>query len=222
MADPNAPFEYRLNDSDNDILRKLLANVRALLSSGTQALRTILSVNGSDVSDSNPLPVITPDFAEVISANAFTRPNDTNVYAAGDLIANSTTAGSVTPISLPLAVRAAGGVTRIERIRLRKTGTTTTNAQFRVHLFSSSPTVANGDNGAFSPSSVANWIGSFDVVVDRAGVDGAIGAGVPVSGSSVTATIPAGTTLFALLEARAAYTPAAQEQFTAIAELYRF
>lgn len=222
MADPLAPYEYRLNDSDNNILRKILNVLRSVWSSTTNALKVVLSVNGQDVSDSNPLPVITPEFAEVVSAAAFTRPNDTTAYTTGDLVANSTTAGSVTPVQLLNAVRIAGGVSRIERIRVRKTGTTTANASFRVHLFSASPTVANGDNAAFSPSDISSWIGSFDVAVDRAGVNGAIGAGVPVTGSSVTATIPAGTTLFALLEARAGYVPAAQEQFTVIAELYRF
>lgn len=239
MADPNFNVEYRRNDSDNDILRKILANLRGVLSTGTGAIRAILSVGGSDVStanplptstvvggsavsSSNPLPALTPDFAEVVSANAFTRPNDTTQYGIGDLVANSVTAGSVVPVSFANAVRAAGEVSRLERIRIRKTGTSTTNAQFRVHLFSASPTVVNGDNGVFTPSSVAGWIGSLDAVVDRAGSDGAIGAGVPVIGSSITFTIPAGTTLFALLEARAAYTPAAQEQFTLVAELYRF
>lgn len=37
MADPNFNVEYRLNDSDNNILRKLLNNVRALIA-GTSSL----------------------------------------------------------------------------------------------------------------------------------------------------------------------------------------
>lgn len=177
---------------------------------------------GRAVTTDSPLPVNSPGFAQVVTAAAFTRPNDTTAYAVGDLVANSTTAGSVALVELAGAVRAAGGVSRIERVRIRKTGTGTTNAQFRVHLFSASPGVANGDNGAFTPSSIAGWIGSLDVSVDRAGSDGAIGAGVPVIGSSITFTLPSGTTLYALLEARGAYTPAAQEQFTLLAEIYRF
>lgn len=225
------------NDSDNRLLWKILTALSSVIRGTTGFLirgtvtasinDTIpvdvnLNVGDVAVSSTNPIPALTPTFAQVISANAFTRPNDTTAYAPGDLVANSTTAGSVTPIQLAGAVRAASGVSRLERVRVRKTGTSVTNAQFRVHFFSASPSVANGDNGAFTPSSISSWIGSFDVVVDRAGSDGAIGAGVPVIGSSLTFTIPSGTTVFALVEARAAYTPAAQEQFTVIAEVYRF
>lgn len=169
---------------------------------------------------SAPVNTYEAGFGAVASAN-FTRPSDTTAYASGDLVANSTTAGSVTPLTFTSAVRAAGGVTRVERIRLRKSGTSTTNASFRVHLYSSSPTAANGDNGAFS-TAVSNYIGAVDVVIDRAFSDGAAGAGVPLVGSAMTFTIPSGTSLFGLIEARAAYTPASGEVFTAIAELYRF
>lgn len=181
------------------------------------------SPDGTEMgSASSPIQTITPGFAQVVSASAMTRPNDTTAYAVGDLVANSTTAGSVTAIELASAVRAAGGVSQVRRVRIRKSGTSTTSAQFRVHLFSASPGVANGDNGTFSPSTIANWIGSLDVNIDRAGVDGAIGAGVPMVGGEVTFTIASGTSLYALLEARAAYTPSANETFTLIAEIYRF
>jgi hypothetical protein len=36
----------------------------------------------------------------IVSAR-FTRPSDTTAYASGDLVANSTTAGSVVPMSFP-------------------------------------------------------------------------------------------------------------------------
>lgn len=184
---------------------------------------TKLSCKSALVDDDNPLPVTTTiaaGFGAVASAS-FSRPADTTAYASGDLVANSTTAGSVVPVSLLNAVREEGGVSRIERVRLRKTGTSITNASFRVHLFSAAPTVTNGDNGAFL-SILANYIGAFDVVIDRAFSDGAAGAGLPVNGAAATFTIPSGTTLYALIEARGAYTPVSGETFTVIAELYRF
>src|SRR6185437_974597 len=82
-----------------------------------------------------------------LSAN-FTRPADTTAYATGDLVANSTTAGSVTPLSFT-APRYATGSGQVRRARLKKSTNTTTNATFRLHLYATSPTPTNGDNGAW-------------------------------------------------------------------------
>jgi hypothetical protein len=49
----------------------------------------------------------------------FTRPSDTTAYASGDLVANSTTAGSVTPLTLTLA-NPAQVQTNVVRCRLSK------------------------------------------------------------------------------------------------------
>lgn len=149
-------------------------------------------------------------------SGSFTRPNDTTAYASGDLVANSTTAGSVTPISLALT-NPAQVQTIIKRIRLMKSGTTATNGQFRVHFYGASPTVANGDNGAWSSNKAANYFGSIDVTV-IAFTDGCTGTGAATAGAEMQITLTSGRTLYCLLEARAAYTPAAQEVFTLYAE----
>lgn len=141
---------------------------------------------------------------------SFTRPNDTTAYASGDLVANSTTAGSVVPLTLAVPE---GKRLKIYRIGIGKTSTTVANASFRVHLFKDSPTVANGDNGAIS-ASVSGWLGSFDV-------DGT--APAMTGGSQAYSAPPASPTLvfldndclvYALVEARAAYTPTANEVIT--------
>jgi hypothetical protein len=143
-----------------------------------------------------------------------TRPADTTAYASGDLVAHSTTAGSVVPLTFALArTTQAGGM--IRRIRLRKTGTSVTNASFRLHLYSASPTPANGDNGAWSTDQAAAYIGSLDVTCDKAFTDGAAGNGVPTVGSEIIFT---SDTVYGLLEARGAYTPASAEQFTVSVE----
>jgi hypothetical protein len=207
MADPLFQVQWRPRDSDNDLLRKIL--------------NVLNGTGGSDGSGGSfPISTVAAGFGAV-ATSAFTRPADTTAYANGDLVANSTTAGSVVPLTFANAVRDVAGVSRIERIRLRKSGTSITNASFRVHLFSASPTVTNGDNGAFL-TPVSDYIGAFDVIMDRAFSNGAAGAGVPISGGAATFTIPAGTSLFALIEARAAYTPVSAEVFTCVAELYRF
>lgn len=146
-------------------------------------------------------------------SGGFTRPGDITAYASGDLVANSTTAGSVTPIRLGIGE---GG--QIRRARLRKSDPGTTNAQFRVHLFAGSPTVANGDNGAISSNMVANYLGAIDVTIGQAFTDGAAGLGVPNNGSEINSE--AGV-VYALIEARAAYTPVSAEVFTLALEIQR-
>lgn len=143
----------------------------------------------------------------------FTRPADTTAYASGDLVANSTTAGSVTPVTLA-AARISGGTGSIRKVEIRKSGTSITNAIFRVHLYLTSPTVTNGDNGAWLSNNVANYLGAFDVVMDRAFSDGAAGTGVPLAGGEINFVASGSANVFALVEARAAYTPASAEVFT--------
>lgn len=153
---------------------------------------------------------------------SFTRPADTTAYASGDLVANSTTAGSVTPMTFTIARLAAGSVT-IRKGRLRKTGTSTTNAGFRLHLYTVSPTVTNGDNGVWLSNQSASYIGAIDFSSSNALAfsDGAGINGAPLIGSDINIKLASGQNLFGLLEARAAYTPASAEQFTLTLEAFQ-
>jgi hypothetical protein len=147
------------------------------------------------------------------SAN-FTRPANTTAYALGDLVANSVTNTSVTAMSFTVA-RVAAGSGMIRRCRIRKSGTSTSSAVFRLHLYNTTPsTITNGDNGVFSTSGVDTYLGAFDVNVDRAFTDGAAGNGVPITGNEINFKLASGTTVVGFLEARAAYTPASAEVFT--------
>lgn len=150
--------------------------------------------------------------ALVAAATQFARPGDTMAYASGDLVANSTTAGSVVSLQFTVA-RVAAGSGMIRRARLRKSGTGITNASFRLHLYKSSPTPANGDNGAWSTDKASDYLGAFDVVVDRAFTDGAAGNGVPTNGSEITFSLASGQIIYGLTEARGAYTPGNAETF---------
>lgn len=154
-------------------------------------------------------------------SSAFTRPNDTTAYASGDLVANSTVAGSVTPLSWLVTPTNTKGPLFIRRVRLKKSTAVTANAQFRVHLYETAPTVTNGDNGAWL-STVSSYLGSFDVSADKVFSDASEGSGVPQSGTGSEIGVPGGTdkTIYGLLEARAAYTPGAQEVFTIYLETY--
>jgi hypothetical protein len=150
---------------------------------------------------------------------SFTRPNNTTAYAAGQLVANSTTAGSVAPMQFQIGGNSIPGMTRLTRVRLAKSGTTVANANFRVHLYGAQPTPANGDGGTYTTDQAANYLGNISV--DMTTVpgashlsDGAVGQGAAAAGSELLIRLQAGRTIYALIEALAAYTPAANEVFT--------
>jgi hypothetical protein len=158
------------------------------------------------------------DFTRVLSSS-ITRPADTTAYASGDLVANSTTAGSVTPFSWPVTTKL-GGSGMVRRVRIRKSGTSTTNASFRVHLYNASPTPSNGDNGAWLTNKADNYMGYFDVTVGQAFTDGAAGNGAPAVGAEVNFDLLLNTVIvYGLLEARGAYTPASAEVITVSLEV---
>lgn len=149
---------------------------------------------------------------------SFTRPADTTAYTIGDLIANSTTAASVVPMSFPIW-KAGSGQTRITRARFVKSNTSPTLSAFRLHLYETSPTVANGDNSAWSTDQAAHYLGNIDgPTVLFAFSDGCSLFGAATAGSEMILKLSAGATIFGVLEARAAYTPASAEVFTIILE----
>lgn len=163
---------------------------------------------------------ISPELAIVSSTATMTRPADTTAYAIGDLVANSTTAGSVTPFTFAVS-RVTNGLVSIIGGKIEKSTTSVTSAFFRLHLYQTSPTVTNGDNAAWL-SIKAGYLGALDITVDRAFSDGASGIGVPVIGSEIIAVPASGTVnIFGLLEARGAYTPGNAETFLPSLRMYR-
>ena len=153
---------------------------------------------------------------KIDAAATITRPNDTTTYASADLVANSTTAGSVTPFSFTIPASILPFVWRINGGLMTATATSAplANSTFRVHLFTTSPTVANGDNAAFSTTaSYSSWIGALDTTHTALGSGGTRGILGPVT-AGVYPLVPAETaTLYGLIEARAAYVPVAQTVF---------
>jgi hypothetical protein len=121
----------------------------------------------------------------------------------------------------------AAGSGSIRRIRLRKSGLSVTLAQFRLHLYTASPTQTGaggantGDNAAWSTDGVANYLGALDVTMDRNFTDGAAGNGIPVNGNEINFSLSSGQIVYGLLEARAAYSPANAEVFTASLEVFQ-
>jgi len=159
-------------------------------------------------------PIATP------TAN-FMRPADTTAYTAADLVANNTTAGSVTPLSWSTAGRISTLGGSIQRARLKKSNTTVTNAAFRLHLYTASPTCTNGDNGAWLTTQ-SGYLGSIDL--DMSGANGRVFSdaaeviAAPTHGTEIN-FVPTATTIYGLLAATAAYTPASAEVFTVELEI---
>lgn len=158
-------------------------------------------------------------------APTFTRPNDTTQYAAGDLVGNSTTASAVVALEWKwsrsdlsrkqIAIRQ--GI-----INVSGAGAIASKA-IRIHLFTVVPTFTSaGDNSAISTvvaTGFANWIGALDIAAMQLVADGSFGVGGPLAGSEIiwdNLLAPSGETmsLFGFLEARGAYTPAAQETYS--------
>lgn len=159
-------------------------------------------------------------FTRAMNSNSFTRPADTTAYVSGDLVANSVTAGSVSPLGF-VAARGGVGTGMIRRVGLLKSGTGVTNASFRVHWFNAAPFVTNGDNGALTGNLLSSYLGAFDVIIDRAFADGAAGFGTPIIGSEISFELnDASNILYALIEARADYTPGSAEVFTLRPEFF--
>jgi hypothetical protein len=141
----------------------------------------------------------------------FTRPADTTAYASGDLVANSTTAGSVVPLKFILS----SPTFKLWRVGIKFNSATPTNAKFNLNLYSSSPTCTNGDNGAWltTESGYQGFV-SVDASTNTFS-DNTTGWGYGTSNQPLPIQAPLNTqVLYGLLSATAAYTPTSGEIFT--------
>ncbi|MCA1199143.1 hypothetical protein K9B35_14290 [Sphingomonas sp. R647] len=159
------------------------------------------------------------DFRRRVRA-AFTRLANTTQYAAGDLVANHATAGSVVPLEISPGARFPGGAGTITAVSIDKSSVTLTDAEFKVHLFDQAPGVTNGDNGPFAITNgrAKGYIGSVAVVVGQALGDGSQGR---ASCDIIFDTTKPNSKLYALIEATDTYTPASAEEFGVTLELTR-
>lgn len=136
---------------------------------------------------------------------SFTRPANTTAYTAGDLVANDVDAGDV----VPLAFGTGNGGIRIKSVQITKTDETdVTASDFSLHLFGSSPTVANGDNGALSYNHSNKFADiEFDTMVAATDVAWAMANGLDLNWNTTGY-------IYGLLEADGAYSPASAEVFS--------
>jgi hypothetical protein len=150
------------------------------------------------------------------STSALTRPADTTAYSVGDLIANSTVAGSVVPLSLSTAK---AGV--VSRVRLKVNDTAWKAGVIRCHFFKAQPTVGVGDNGALNAAETyafteSEYLGYVDVTLAQQTSDGVVKGFAAFA--CIFDVLSGNTGIFALLEARTAVTPGSGKIFTVAIE----
>jgi hypothetical protein len=191
-------------------------------SGAQQTIQTLPGPGQATAANSSPV-VLASDKTVVVGnttvnvASSITRSANTTAYATGQLVANTTSAGSVTPLALT-AARVSGGSGVIRKVRLLKASTSLSNASFRIHFFNSPPTVGAGDGSTLTLTGVNYYLGSADVTMDRAFTDGAWGA-ADLSFTDISFKLASGQTVYAFIEASAAYVPASAEVFTLFADI---
>lgn len=186
----------------------------------------ITQVGGTTLNAADTAAGLLPTRAYGLLVNptsTLTRPSDTTAYAQSDLIASSTTAGSIVVPSVSV-LRVAAGNGAMRRIRLLTNKTSGWDATpFTVRFWSTAPTYTNGDNGAYAVATgAAGWLGQFGVSLNQF-ADGATGAGVPAIGSELGIALASGQVVFWDLQyvGAAALTPASAQTFTLIPEFYQ-
>lgn len=150
---------------------------------------------------------------------SFARPDNTDAYAVGDLVGPQPVAAMEF-----VAGREFSNTFMIVKARVRKSSPSIALAAFTLHLYTQKPTAANPDGEPFLTDKSEHWIGSIDIFSMRSFTDGAKGVGAPTADGPMCVEVPDGAVqeerkVYGLLEARAAYVPAAGEVFEVTLEV---
>lgn len=155
-------------------------------------------------------------------STSLTRPQDDSVYAAGDVVTDSSTAGTILTITNPVTDQSGSAV--IMNAFLVDSSAQALAGDFEVWLFNTSPTAIN-DNAAFAPTDAE--MKTVEAVITFNSTAGTIYAG---SGNRIyrTGTIeyPISTAatdddLYAIMVTRNAYVGVSGEQFTLVLNVKR-
>lgn len=145
-----------------------------------------------------------------VVSTEFTRPADTTAYAINDVV------GPAVPAVMTFAnvARVAGGSGYITNIRCVKSTTTTTNALFRLWLYNTAP-VALVDNAAFTLlyANRAARLGYCDLVLQTEGAGSDSASAFVANWNCKYSCTVASRDIFAVVEAKQAYSPGNAETF---------
>ena len=155
-------------------------------------------------------------------SSVLTRPANTTAYAAGQIIASSTSPGSIVVPSFT-ATPGALGAGSIKRIRLytnKNAGMDT--VVLAVDLWTTAPTFSNGDGGAYAiATGAAGWIGSMNFSLVQVG-DGAYQVSIPDVGSSIDFVLASGQLIYWSMQTATAFVPANGQTFTFVPEITQY
>jgi hypothetical protein len=143
------------------------------------------------------------------ASDSFARPANVTAYGAGDLVANSTTAGSVVPLSFKFPT-GYGRMVRVESVYGQIDNTTPTNCDLTLYLYKDSPVSAAGDNAAYS-APLASLQAVINVGQLVAHSDGSCLWNHLGSADSPVVELDGDGILYGLLSVGGAYTPASAE-----------
>ena len=170
-------------------------------------------------SDQSAVPTTSLNSGAITNpTSVLTRPANTTAYASGQLIASSTTAGSIVVRSFAIATSAGGAI--IPRLRLTTNAPTGWGAvNLSINLWSTAPTYTNGDGGAYAPATgYAIWLANILMALTQFG-DGAVGSGSITSANQMSLKLSSGTSVFWDLKILSAATPITGQTFTLTAEV---
>ncbi len=163
----------------------------------------------------NPLPI--GGSGQLVQATAsFQRPADTTQYAIADAVANSTTAGSVSPLVFGGMANDIGGTGLITNLLFWKSTITVTAASFRLYLMTSRLATAFADNAAFNLlyADMARVVAVLDFTLRTEGASATVAYAFDDTRRVEYRCDGAETSLFGYLTAEAVYTPPSNsEQF---------
>lgn len=158
---------------------------------------------------------------------SFARPADGNIYAAGDVINNSTTVPAV--LIIPRCTLEAGGGSILQEAILSSSASQATKLDAELWLFDTTVTPDN-DNAVFTPTDAeiltlvaivafpsSNWkVGDATAGAGGNAVNIVANLGIPINtrkASGAAGVTPGANDLFGVLVARNAYTPVTGEVF---------
>lgn len=146
---------------------------------------------------------------------SYTRPADTTAYAAGDVVANSTSAATILSFTGFARAPGLGGV--VQNAVLIDSVAAATKPWLELYLFDTAPTMQN-DNAAWAPSDaeLEKCLGVivFDGTATNAFKTTSNGGLVASGAVSLSMQCASGSsTLYGILVARNAYVPASGEKF---------
>jgi hypothetical protein len=188
----------------------LIALAKRALQNWTTLLSRIPALQSGAVPVGDNSGSLTVDGKTYRAAVTITRPSNTTAYSAGDVVGiadSGTPANAGSAIITLSSVGPAGGSVLIQSVRLMIGNSTPPASAFRLHLYTESPT-AILDNAAFNLAAgdVGKYVDYIDLPAPQDFGDTAFTRD-NYSGLEVKFAA-ASTTLYAILEARSAYTPA--------------